>query len=238
LANAIAPIIKTWSERWFAAGGLQVGRVRPFRPGRAPPKLDDSLSIAGDFAHVAVIAAGRLSSLALDPHAGDRANTSADVRILRQFARRLAQDLAAFVEARLQAKAKSALGAHDLQTYGGATFVLADAAGGEVLALAVPVTAFASLLKSELPPARSRAQLVNLAQALEPTPVRFRIALGHAHITMNDAQTLAPGDVLILDASVNDGAALAISGAPPFARGVLREKHGSILLDLKPGKLT
>jgi flagellar motor switch/type III secretory pathway protein FliN len=237
LGNAVGPIIKAWSERWFAAGGLQLGRVRPFRPGRAAPKLDEPLSAAGDFVHIAILAAGRLSSLALDPHAGDRASSAADVRILRKFAHRMAQDLASFVEARLKAKTQGALDARDLETYGGATFVLADAAGGEVLALAIPITALARALKSELGAARERSPpLVSLAQALRPTPVRVHIELGQAHVTMGDAQTLARGDVLILNTSLDDGAALCIEGAQaPFARGALREKDGSVLLDLKPG---
>jgi hypothetical protein len=236
LAKAIAPIIAAWSERWFAVDGLRLGRIRPFRPGRAPPKLDEHLSVAGDFSYVAIIAGGRLSSLALDPHAGDRASTATDVRVLRQFARKMAQDLAAFVEARLNTNGAASFASDDLETYGGATFVLTDAEGGEVLGLAIPITALVSPFKSTLGAARERAPLASIEQALCPTLVRIQIDLGEACLSMSDTRALAQGDVVVLNTTLDDGASLSFAGAAkPFARGALREDGASILIDLKTG---
>jgi hypothetical protein len=63
--------------------------------------------------------------------------------------------------------------------------------------------------------------------------VRIEARLGVAVLALGELAALGPGDVLILDRSIEQGAALALpSSARPFARAAIAERGAELSLTL------
>lgn len=237
--TAIAGAISEWAAAWFGAPRLSASRFTPTRSGRP----DDA---AGWRVHRKALAVscsgramGRLLDWALDADVEQLSLSPADRRLVEAFEGRLMQDLALRVETAL--KMDGELKSQPLSVddpygrFGGLNVEVTDDRGGVLLSLAIPFTDLLPTCKASLPAIRrSAVKLDTLRSALADAALPVKATLGAARIALADLHSLAPGDVLVLDTALDDGAALSLGGsAHVFAAARLTDHEGKMTLTLQ-----
>lgn len=228
--------VETWSRKWLAAGaeaaGFEVRRNAPPQPGgwRVP-----GAAIAIALGAPEMI---RLAGPALGVVPERFVLSEVDRDILSRFTATLAADLAETLELALGIEPVAARAGPSADPFAGGGLVF-EAVDGQQRVLAhgaIPLAALVPAVKAAIRP-RRRAQppVARLAHAFGATAVRIHARLGEAALPLGELAALAPGDVLVLDRPVDDGAAIALAGAgKPFARGAIDASARNLSLILSP----
>jgi len=233
--RALDHALSSWSERWLPAGRLAAAGFAAHRSGTPPPA-----SGWNRYGTATLLAADefRLAGLALGTRPEGLVLSEVDRDILGRFTARIAADLASALDRAIgrnpPAEADAEPVAGDPLPDGGLLFAIADAAGAPVLHGAMPLAALVPFRKSLLGGGRRpRPALARLGRAAGATPVRVEARLGAAVLALGELAALGPGDVLILDRPIDQGAALALArSGRPFARAAIAERGAEVSLTL------
>jgi hypothetical protein len=114
----------------------------------------------------------------------------------------------------------------------GAVVVQMDCGGGTSLALLLDGPLTARWLATRPRSALAAAPLQALPQAIGVTPLRLAASVGDAVIDVATLQTLAIGDVVVLDLPVDRPLRLSIAGGPARHGAYLGSHHGRRALQL------
>lgn len=216
---ALADAVEAWSVHWFNRHRLAVGGLVASPAGSAARDAGWAWKRFGQA--VAFNLSGNsptpLASWLLDGEGDPLTTGAADRMILDELEATVLADLAARIEQSLDLAGAPGAGAEDvtdpLGEDGGAIVGLKEVGGTAMLRLAIPQPILAGLVKSKLPrrqtsPSRPEPRIA----ALGGTQVRLEARLGAAEVSLADLQTLAAGDVLVLDTRLDGMAALAVEG--------------------------
>ncbi|HEV2818518.1 MAG TPA: FliM/FliN family flagellar motor switch protein [Allosphingosinicella sp.] len=233
--RALGDAVESWSDRWFPGARLTAAGFAARTRGGALPALawrqyGTAAALAGDTL--------RLAGLALGTRPEGLVLSEVDRDIIGRFATRILADLACALDraiGRDPPADEPETPAGDPLPDGGLAFAVADGAGAPVLHGAVPLAALVPFRKSLLGPGHRprRPALARLGRAVGVTPVRLEARLGAAAVALGELAALAPGDVLILDRAIGEGASLALPGSGRcLARAAIAERGAGISLTL------
>jgi flagellar motor switch/type III secretory pathway protein FliN len=235
--RALGDAVEFWSDRWFpgvrlAAAGFEVRRAGAPLPAPGWRRYGTAAALAGTGVEQL-----RLAGLALGNRPESLVLSEVDRDIIGRFTTRIFADLAGALDraiGRDPPAGETETLADDPLPDGGLAFAVADGAGAPVLHGAVPLAALVPFRKSLLAGARRpRPALARLGRAIGTTPVRVEARLGAAAIALGELAALAPGDVLILDRSIEQGASLALPhSGRSIARAAIAERGSEISLTL------
>lgn len=233
-------VVDSWSRKWLAANAAAAGFE--VRRGKAPPhpggwrRPGAAIGIALGAAEMI-----RLAGAALGPAPERFVLSEVDRDILSRFTATLAADLAQAVEQALgfaPAGTEGSACADPLADAGGLLFDAVDSQGRVLAHVAIPHDALVPTLKAAIRPRRrGLPPAARLSQAYGATAVRIEARLGAAALPLGEVAALAPGDVLILDRTIEEGAAVSLAGSgKAFARGVIdASAHAlSLILSSQP----
>lgn len=237
--RAIGEAVDSWSERWFAGARLAAADFAARRPGAALAsptwrRYGTATALAATGAELF-----RLAGLALGTRPEGLVLSEVDRDIIGRFTARIAADLAATIEQAIDRAAP----ADDAETFvemplpdGGLSFAVVDGTGAAIVEGAVPLAALVAFRKSGLRSSRrARPALTRRNRAIGATRVRIEARLGTAALPLGDLAGLAPGDVLILDRAIAQGADLALNrSGRPFARAQIVDRGADLSLILSP----
>jgi hypothetical protein len=235
---AAGEAVDAWSRAWFAGTHAVAARFEA-SAGQAPDRAAPwRLHGAG----IALAASGadavRLAGLAL----------GADIErlVLSEADRDIVGRLSATVTADLARRLEAAFGLAPAETgepsavedpfagAGGIMFTATDGEGRPLLHAALSGAAIVPFVKGAIQMSkRRRPALARLSRAIGATGIRVEARLGSAALGLGELATLAVGDVLILDRTLDDGVALVLAPtARPFARGDLDPQSETLSLTL------
>ena len=237
--SAIADVVDQWSRRWFAAAPLAVAKLA-FTPGGLPQDSDGAWTIHHQAVAVRLsrMMTGRLLERALDISFDGLVLSEVDRRVLVVFTQNVVADLAASLERLIgdvgERRSPPATIADPFDAFGGVVVHLTDGRD-PLLSLAVPFQAMVKLCKSRLTAPRRRGKApARIAAALAPTHVTIEATLGRARMSLADLRGLAPGDVVVLDAALEDGGEIAlVNSNKAIARAKLSQVDGCLALTLQ-----
>jgi hypothetical protein len=231
--------VEDWAVAWFATAGPVACGFRA-SAGSAPSVERGWRSHADAIAIARCPAQSlRLAGLALFAAPEQLVLSEADRDIVDGLADRMCRDLADRLERAFgeQQPATGARGdaADPFGGRGGLLFTVRQAGQATLMEVAVPLDGLVQFRKSSMPAARrAPAALARLADAATATPVELCARLGQAVLPLSDLAALAPGDVLVLDRTVAEGAVLAVAGSrETFAHSLPAERGGMLALILK-----
>jgi len=241
LRKKITAAVEAWSGAWFAEARLSASRFVAAE--RQTRNLNDGADWRVYRRAFAIScsrrAAGRLVDWALDAEV-DRASLSkSDRQLVQMFEQRLLEDLVARVELALGiesgALSDPCVIDDPLRPHGGLIVDVADEHGSTLLSLSAALRDLLPACKASLPATMpGTRKLQSLRAALAPTPVRIEAVLGSAQVVLTDMQSLATGDVLILDAALDAAAALRLTGSVhPFAKAQPTDTGAAMALTLQ-----
>lgn len=238
---AVAGAVDDWSSAWFGERPFGEASFTNYGGADAPAAPG-----AGWLVHRAAVAIGcaadRLEALvgcALGAKPGQAPTTEMDRELFGGFAQRLIGDLAQKVEQALRIDGAPQVppvqAERPLEPLGGLAVELPDGRGRLWVALAIPLQAVVRFLKAAASRARPRPGLGGgMGQALRASAVVVEAVLGEAELALAELRGLAPGDVIVLDASVGRPAMLTLAGGEaPVGRGSLGECDGRLSLTLE-----
>jgi flagellar motor switch/type III secretory pathway protein FliN len=241
IRTALAGAVEAWSEHWFQRHRLVVGSIVAAPRGATSADSGWSWTLFGQ-----AVAINRSSnsptpfaSWVLDGGWDPLLASAADRLIVEDLEATLLADLSGRIEAKLGlVGAASAIAdeiSDPLGADGGAIVGLKSESGAGALRLAIPLAALVAFRKSRLPN-RSVAteRLGSRSDALDATSVQLDAQLGDAQLALADLQTLAVGDVLVLNTRLDGLAALTVEGAArPLARARVSHTEGQLTLTLQ-----
>jgi hypothetical protein len=224
--DALEGAVDLWSGKWFAAVRVSLASIEP-RPLGAPSVPDGWLLHAGT---VAVPADGpdaiRLAGLALGADPEKLVLSEPDRDIIARLAATMCADLAATIAAALGqpigGDAQPTATADPLERGPGLALRI-DEANGRVLTRAVlPLSTLVSFIRTAVPKGSAPA-LARMDGAIGRTATRLDIRLGETKLSLGELAQLTPGDVLVLDRTIEAGARVSLGAAErkPFARATL-----------------
>jgi flagellar motor switch/type III secretory pathway protein FliN len=233
---AIADAVAIWSRKWFAGAKLEAASFATHRDG-APPRPSD-WQRPGAAVAIAASPAGtlRLAGLALGGELGRLVLSEADRDIIAGLTAAAVADLARGIEGALGIRTSEGSTAASPTAEAVLSLSVAEGRGGALLEVAISLAALVQFRKAGLDgKGGKRPPLAHLSPALGASPVRIEVRLGRSTLPLGDLAALAPGDVLILDRSPQDGAELALapSGAS-FAAAAIDTQAASLSLTLSP----
>jgi hypothetical protein len=259
MRGRIGGVVDQWSARWFAGHGVSLGEVTLCSPGRKE-RQSDSATATGmadwqGFGHDIAVrtlpsARAQLAGLALNAQTHELAQSAADRDLMEALGAAIVADLvralgAAFgvpvvadgAEDKPAASPRLATTAADPLGEGGLTISLEAGREAPVTLIALSWRAILPVCKSTFAkPGAARRPSVPRATTAARTPVVLEASLGRASIALADLRSLAPGDVLILDTTVNDGAAVSVADSEHvFARARIIEAEGCVGLIFQTG---
>ncbi|MGE5566073.1 MAG: FliM/FliN family flagellar motor switch protein [Parcubacteria group bacterium] len=233
----VTAAVSAWSEAWFSPPRrLHATRLTPHKgetaaQGRTWRIPRQALAISCPRP-----AAARLLDWALDTDVQRLSPTDADRKLIEAFEAQIIEDLAAKIERALGIEGKSKSDpASPYGPLGGLSIEIADEQGETLVWLALAMSDVLPACKASLPQrARSVEKLTGLRSALADTPVSIEAVLGSASLGLADLRTLAPGDVLVLDAGLEDAALLALAGSQrSVGRATLTHTEDALALTLQ-----
>ena len=232
--RALGEAVESWSDRWFpgarlAAAGFAVRAAGAPLPAPAWLSYGTAAALAADQL--------RLAGFALGTKPKGLVLSEVDRDIIGRFTTRILADLAGALDraiGRDPPAGETETLTDDPLPDGGLAFTVADGTGAPVLHGAVPLAALVPFRKSLLEPARRpRPALARLGRSIGATPVRLEARLGAAAVALGELAALAPGDVLILDRAIEQGASLALpQSGRCLARAAIAERGPEISLTL------
>lgn len=235
----IREAVGTWAPKWFARAEIAASEVE-VRSGAATARAAGWQVARAVGTALSPSETLRLAGLALGADPERLVLSEADRDILGRFAAGIAGDLAGAIEAALgldPPEAESSSATDDpFCGEGGLQFSVIHRGDRPLLHVAIPAAALVPFRKAAIPPARRRAApLARIDRAFESTAVRVEARLGQAVLPLRELAALAPGDVVILDRAIDDGASLSLrSSGRPFARAAIVPGDAEISLLLLP----
>lgn len=244
VGDAVAPAvvrvaISSWASKWFGRGEVEISS-RAVRPGRAGPGATGWRSRGAVGTSLSAPATLRLAGLALDAVPERMVLAEADRDIIGRLTAEIAADLAGAIERALgldpPTVERPSRDGDPLREDGGLELGILDGAGQLLLEIAIPAASLVPRRKASLElPRRDRLPLTGVAAAIDSTAVRVGARLGTASLSLGELATLGPGDVLVLDRPIEDGASLSLlPGGRPFARASIASDDDGFALLLLP----
>jgi len=208
--------VASWSARWFADPYASVTTMKPM-PGDPRNEKDEAgwriyrsaIAIRGTRP-----ALSRMTDRALDIDASMPDLTEADRYVLTGLERAILENLAEGLELAFgltgdgQPSPQKIL--DPLAEDGGVVVSLADPAGRDILAVAIPADVLLPRIKAHLgPPSRRMESLPSLTEPLGSVNVAIEARVGRVELTLAELNGLGVGDVLILDRTLDQAVDIA-----------------------------
>lgn len=218
--------VADWSGRWFRDHRLIRQRLQYTEAPASPPAVASTSRVAVRATPASV---ETLTGQALDADLLRLETNDTDQAIVAALGVALLQDLATVLDTALIAEGDAAAA----DGSGVVLIELTDEDGRRMLVIETSRAVLADARLAALPErARRKGPLTSVRTAVADVPVTLSASLGSAAITLPDARRLAPGDVIVLDRSLdqaidlvpaNGGAAvacarLADTASPPSLR--------------------
>ena len=210
VSDLIDTIVAAWSERWFAAQRCAAGVVMQAGAGRPRVVPGDSQELWGESGAVSVQINARGRTLLAD-HALRRANgeivAEDDQPLLAIFTHRIAEDLIGEIEAVIGFKA-AANGDARL----GAWVTVRDTKEQELLSVCFATDACRQIIRRAAGAPRPALALDHRTESLGEVRIPIEARAGAAVLGLQALAQLGPGDVIILDRTIEAGIELALVG--------------------------
>jgi hypothetical protein len=228
-----------WSERWFPGGGGAISSLTATPGGQRAdgdgPWTVHRTAVATRFARSTT---ARVVERALGVRFEGLVLSAPDRRLIADFSRRVAEDLAVSLEAVLDISGAELEPPQSLVDpwgpLGGATIAISDGRD-HLLSVAVPLERMIRFCKAGLsstPAASEAAKPMRLA--LGPTIVTLEANVGRAQLSLADLRGLAAGDIIVLDNDLEAGIELSLPSVDAaIARASLGETDGRVALTLQ-----
>jgi hypothetical protein len=213
--------LRRWSTTWFVESSFAVADLKPLSPRQVPETAtgDWQLHANGLATRLLPTAKERLTNRALDRGDAVVVRAEVDKQLLDRLHRSLVDDLVRTLGAGFVVKSASSAAdtttSHRFDAGGGVRGWIKDNAHGQYGEVAIPIGLILSASKAvtntpKAAPKRLHETLAARSIAWGPTSLTFEARLGRTHISYGDLQSLAPGDVLILDQSLESAIALTL----------------------------
>lgn len=227
--------VDDWSGRWFAGARASLASLEPRTAGA--PRLAGGWLLHRDAVGVPVEGpdAIRLAGLALGADSEGLVLSEADRDIMGRLAADILADLAATLAGVLGLTAgidPSPVACVDpLDGEAGIILRILDAQGRPLAQAALSLGIVVPFLKAAIKAGPAPA-LARIDGALGPTRTRLDIRLGETRLSLGELAGLGSGDVLVLDRTIEAGAAVAIATgrSQAFARATLEQEDGGTRL--------
>lgn len=191
--------VADWSGRWFVDHRLVRQRLQYAEVPASPPVAASTARVALRAAPAAVEA---LAGHALDADLSRLEKTDGDQTIIAALSEALLRDLAATLDAALGGDGEAVSSGGDGS--GAVLIELTDEDGRRALAIETTRAVLADARLAGLPERRRRgAPLASVRTAVAEVPVTLSASLGSVAISLPEARKLAPGDVIVLDRSLD-----------------------------------
>lgn len=238
VTSKISQAVADWSARWFVrtrvtatrfSAQAAVGQVESGWRGSS-----QSLAIKASPA-----AAGRLLDAALDARIELLEITVADRRLLDLVEISLFDDLLLQVQQALgivdQRTDEPLSAASPYGQSGGLRVILTDTEGSDLLTLAIPYEVLLPHCITSLGQERpTSSRLESLGSAVGASSVAIEAKLGSVEVPLKDLGDLAPGDVLVLDKTLEGDLDICLAGSDRLvARARLTQVDGQVALILQ-----
>jgi hypothetical protein len=240
LRAILAAALETWSARWLGAATLILTDVETIEADACAAPLDGGWTIHHD--KVAIAASRpqvrRLAGMAVQAPVEALVLSEADADLLDAFAERMLTDLSASLELAFGGAAgENGPPRRVIDPFGTQGGLLASAAigcGEPLVQFALPMGLWAGALRTSLALGRRPAvPLPPVSPVVAETRIAVEALLGRAVLRLGEVVALAPGDLIVLDSSVEGGAELLLAGSGrPLARGTLTAAADRLALAL------
>jgi hypothetical protein len=240
IREKITAAVAEWASHWLGRPAAHVGPCRSSSGPAGEPSDGAPWRV-----HAAAVAlscpkksVSRLLDLALDGHVDQLGVAPADRELLQAFERKLIGDLAVRAELALgfggELKERPAHVPEPFDRLGGLSVAICDTSGGQLAMMAVPLRAAIASCRKLLPPrSGGREMLAPMRAVLGATAVQLDARLGKAEVSVTDLRRLSLGDVLVLDAEIEDGVRLTVGDdGRELARAVLTQAEGGQALSI------
>jgi len=219
---AMAGVVATWSDRWFANAPVEICTVRP---AAGKSRIAQSLYVHGAATEAELSGRGKRALLeaALNTDLSGLVLTASDHEILDAFAGAAVKDLLSMLDG---------LG-HD-DSASPRLSVSLSLAGIEMAEVVVSPQALIPAMKAAMGKATrpGRAPGTRI-EALKPVKLVVEGFLGRAELTLDDLNGLAVGDVVILDSSLKSPVELRMQNSGQrVGRGKLTRANDRISIQL------
>jgi hypothetical protein len=225
---AAAAGISAWSSRWFASTRVGVSQVtRMSTPNPFGFRERESL----DPFHIIYADQGiaRMLAHALDCDFAELVRGDLDRKLMRDLKHKIVSDLGETLSAIFTTTTRKGA-AED----GWIGFELIAGDGHPILTITAPSSLLADFVHNALPAASGEMQLLSpLTSALSPTTVALSVSIGRAPLTLTEMAGLAPGDVLVLDRHLQDGAFVVPASGQSVLAGDLCEEEGHVAVCIR-----
>jgi len=226
IGAVLAEPVEGWSSRWFAGRRLSllsVGKraVRPAEADASAIRAADGVSLRCESA-----ARVRLVGWALGMEGWNHAANAADRLLVDSLCERMLDDLLAVVVKAVGAPR----GNPDTPSVAVAIGLPGHA---PLLTLLLPGDTLILACKAAIGSVHTKVVLDDRLAALGDVPVPIEAWLAGAALPIEQIGELAPGDVLVLDATFDTPAGLRIGGGPAFAHARLSSSEGRLALTLQ-----
>jgi hypothetical protein len=227
-----------WSDHWFARRLMravgetatldrtELGRMRDLQLRYVDAGL--ALALEDDAAIV-------IARMMLDEPPDRQPRTEADGELVERLAAGCIDDLcsrlaSAFGLGRTPAWRRGGIDALPFEE--ACVFAFGPSEKAPTVRLLVSHERVAGIVRSSARPARKPAPLRPLAEALAKQSVGVSAVLGRCELSLGEFAGLAPGDVLVLDASTVGTLPLAIDGQPRPGRCAVEQEDGQLRLKI------
>lgn len=205
-AKPFAGAIQGWSDRWFPGGRgwRAAGSFDPaYLAGWSVLRQQSEFELLGR--PKAMLELG----FALLGQAPRQNLTESDTRLLRRLAAKALDDLATSLEAVLPPPSGGA------SAQGGEAWQLTIGTGNQSwLALALSPAIIAAVARNGFPAKRAKSPLDAPLDTVADVRVTMAGRIGSARLSIEQIDTLAVGDILLLDQHMGEPAELAVAGQP------------------------
>ena len=227
-----------WSDHWFARR-LMRGVGESASLDRAEPGRMRDLQLRYSEGGLALAleddAADVIARLMLGEPADRRAQTEADAQLVERLATACLDDLCdrlAKAFGLVRAPAWRRGGIETLPFAEARVFAFGPSDTEPTVRILVAHELAAGIIRSSAKPGRKPAPLRPLAEALARQNIGLSAVVGRCELSLGEFAGLAPGDVLVLDASTGATLPLAINGVARPGRCALEQDNGQLRLKI------
>lgn len=227
VGGAVSPVIASWSQHWFPDCSAQVTAV-----GAAADAPDRQLEgVVSNAGQVCVFLPDNKKCRALKALIG--LNTSeillgnADQEVLNALLQEVVDDLAERIVGQIEPEHASVSDAW--------TEVVLSISGHAVFTIMMARSILIALIKGVMHAGSGSAALEHRAAAVRRAQIRVSACLGTAYLSLPEARSLEPGDIVILNRALDEPLELhAPGGTTPFASGrPLREADHNLSIQIE-----
>ncbi len=214
--------LRRLSATWLTEGSFMIADLKPLSPRQVSDIAghDWRLHNSGMATRFLPTAKGRLINRALDLADSGSQRSHADTQLMDRFHERMVEDLLRILTSGFAAKTTAAdiKASPRFDAGGGVRGWIKDSTGAQYGEVAIPVGLI--LAASKAGPDTQKSNPKRLSDALIPrrtawgtSLLSLEACLGSAQISYGELQSLAPGDVLVLDRSLDQLIALTLKGS-------------------------